>query len=186
MAALALGWCMPVGATEYGREQTDHTTVVAGQHLKLNGAGTGRKLAFKVYAISLYLPERRRTTQEILRLEGARRVAIRLLRDVDTRQFSEAVSRGASDIEVTGDRARILASLTRLGEALAGSGEVLHKGDVVTLDWVPDVGVILTLNQRQLAPAVRDLDVYNSLLKIWIGENPTDVGLKVRLLGLEA
>ena len=44
-------------ANELDGMRLEDTAQVAGQNLRLNGAGLSLRMVFKVYAISLYLPE---------------------------------------------------------------------------------------------------------------------------------
>jgi hypothetical protein len=58
----------------------------------------------------------------------------------------------------------------------------IAKGGVVQLDYLPDVGTRVWLNQRLLGTVAGE--AFNrSVLKIWLGDHPTQADLKKALLG---
>lgn len=50
-------------------------------------------------------------------------------------------------------------------------------------DWIPDVGTQIHFNGKPVSENLPDQVFYNALLKIWLGEKPTDSKLKLALLG---
>lgn len=170
--------CSPARAADAALEPS---VQVAGQHLRLNGAGISSRLVFKIYAIGLYLQDQRRTPEAVLASSGPRRLFIRLLRDVSAEEFEDAVLGKLA--EGTGQHDRQTAEhMLRLGKAIAARPEGLRRGDLLTLDWVPGTGTVVELNRRPLTPPLRDLAFYNALLNIWLGDKPADAGLKTALL----
>ena len=70
--ASALLFSAPVFAeTTVAGVKLDDTVQIGTQTLKLNGAGIRYKVVFKVYVASMYLPELKSTTAEVLALPGA-------------------------------------------------------------------------------------------------------------------
>jgi hypothetical protein len=160
----------------------EESVQVAGKNLKLNGAGISMRMIFKVYALGLYLPSHQETSREVLHGEGPKRLMIAMLRDVSGSDFNEelrqyAVGDGASV------PAHILDNMQRIVQAIDRQAHGLRKGDTLTLDWVPGTGTLVALNNKLLTEPLRELDFYKALLNIWLGEKPTDTGLKMRLLG---
>lgn len=155
---------------------------VAGNNLKLNGAGISMRMIFKVYALGLYLPNRQDTTHDVLHGDGPKRLLIAMLRDVSGSDFNDelrqyAVSEGATI------PAHILDNMLRLGQAIDHQSNGLRKGDTLTLDWVPGTGTLVALNNKPLTAPLRDMAFYKALLNIWLGDKPADSGLKMKLLG---
>jgi hypothetical protein len=59
-----------------------------------------------------------------------------------------------------------------------------RKGDVITFDWLPEVGTLVSVNGEVKGAAIAGDDVYRALLKVWLGDRPASAGLKKALLGL--
>lgn len=165
-------------AAELDGVRLDDSAQVAGRDLKLNGAGLSLRLVFKVYAISLYLVEPRKTAEEVLNSDGPRRLAILMLRDVSGEEFSRALADSAADPAPT----RVDRGVLQVGMRIAAKAG-LRKGDRLTMDWVPGIGAVIELNQKPLIEPIADRNFYNALLDIWLGARPADPALKKRLLG---
>jgi len=183
VAAACAVVCVPAMAlVEMDGVALDDSVLVAGKSLKLNGAGVSARLIFKIYAMGLYLQDRRGTVHDVLSMDGPRRVVISMLRDVSGEDFNDglmqyvSVERGALPETVTGH-------MLHLGKAIASQPQGLRKGDTLTLDWVPGIGTVVELNKKPLTKPFRDIAFYNALLNIWLGDNPADPALKTKLLG---
>jgi len=155
---------------------------VAGKNLKLNGAGISMRMIFKVYAMGLYLPNRQDTTRDVLLGDGPKRLMIAMLRDVSGSDFNDelrqyAVADGASI------PTHIMDNMLRLGQAIERQADGLHKGDTLTMDWVPGTGALVALNNKPLTAPFHDIAFYKALLNIWLGDKPADSRLKLKLLG---
>ncbi|AXA93243.1 chalcone isomerase family protein [Massilia sp. YMA4] len=160
----------------------DDTATVGGQALKLNGAGVRTKIVFKVYALGLYLPEKKTAVADVLATQGARRIQIVSMRDLTSDEFGDAFMKGLNSNTDQAERTRFLPQTKTFGEMFASlSG--LKKGDVLLVDWVPGTGTVCTLNGRKIGETVPDVAFYNAILRIWLGENPADNSLKGKLLG---
>lgn len=171
-------WC----GTDIEGVTLEESAQVAGTTLMLNGAGVGRRLMFKVYAMGFYLPGRARDTREALAIDGPRRLRIVLLRDVSGEDFDDAVTRSSAEDKDMDPR--VNEQMVVLGRAIARQPQGLRKGDTLTLDWIPGTGTVIELNRRPLTEPLRDAAFYQALLNIWLGDKPTDSRLKTRLLGL--
>lgn len=67
---------------------------------------------------------------------------------------------------------------------LAGFDESFKKGDVVTLTWLPGVGLITRINDTQ-KPAIDNAHLATALFLIWIGDDPVSGGMKKDLFRLK-
>lgn len=179
---LAAACSQPVLALEVGGIQLGDTSQVAGAQLKLNGAGLRTKAFFKVYALGLYLPEKKRTVAEILAAPGPRRISIALLRDVSSDDFGQAFMTGLNNNSDKAEKSKIINQTMQFGEMFAQLPG-LKKGDLLTVDWVPGAGTQCQLNGKRIGETAPDLAFYNAILKIWIGDKPADAALKPKLLG---
>lgn len=183
-AAAALMFSVaPVFAnTDVAGVKFEETASVAGQQLKLNGAGLRTKFFVKVYALGLYLSEKKSSTAEILALQGARRIQIVSMRDISSEDFSKAFMDGLNANTEQAERNKILPQIKAFGELFA-SIPSLKKGDVLLVDWVPGVGTQCQLNGKKIGETVPDLAFYNAITRIWIGDKAADSSLKPKLLG---
>jgi hypothetical protein len=160
----------------------DDTTTLAGQQLKLNGAGLRTKVIFKVYAAALYLTEKKSTVPEVLAVPGPRRVAITMLREVSSDDFGKAFTDGLNANTAKEERTRILPQIMKFGEVFAQT-PALKKGDQLSLDWIPNEGTQCYLNGKKIGELMPDQAFYNAVLRIWLGDKPVDSSLKPALLG---
>ncbi len=160
----------------------DDTATVGGQALKLNGAGVRTKVIFKVYALGLYLPEKKTSLADVQAVHGARRLHIGLLRDLTSEEFGDAFMKGLNANTDQAERTRLLPQTKAFGEMFA-SIPGLKKGDTLLVDWVPGTGTVCTLNGKKIGETVQDVAFYNAILRIWLGEHPADEALKPKLLG---
>jgi hypothetical protein len=169
-------------AVEVAGVKFDDTATVAGQTLKLNGAGLRTKVIFKVYALGLYLQDKKTTVADVLAAPGARRVQIVVLRELTSEDFGKAFMAGLNDNTDAAERGRIVPQTKQFGEMFA-SIPGLKKGDVLTVDWIPGSGTQCALNGKPIGTVLPDQAFYNAILRIWIGDKPVDSSLKPQLLG---
>ncbi len=155
---------------------------VGGSTLVLNGVGLRAVAWFKGYAAGLYLSKRAANTPAVIATPGAKRVDIRLLQDVGMEEFSKALRRGINRNHPAAEVARLQERVDLFDTLLLAIGKVKKK-DVVTIDWVPATGTVLTLNGKQRGEAVAGEDFYAAFLRIFIGDKVTDEELKTGLLG---
>lgn len=150
------------------------------QHsLQLNGAGIRSKFFVKVYVGALYLGETSNNAAAILAAPGAKSMQMTVLyKEVDadkiTRGWTDGFEANLSDAELTAlsDRLQTFNALF----------PTLHKGDIVRMDYSPDIGTQLSINGKHLG-TIEGVDFAAALLKVWIGEHPADEKLKKGLLG---
>ena len=182
-AILTLAASLPAAAAvDVSGFKFDDTAKVAGKDLKLNGAGMRTKFVVKVYAAGLYLPEKKSNTAEILKEEGPRRVTLQIARDISSDTFGKAFMDGLNDNIDKAEKQRIVAQISKMGELFA-SVDNLKKGDVLHLDWIPGTGTQAELNGQKLGGPIPDINFYNAILRIWLGDKPVDSSLKPALLG---
>jgi len=184
MAVMASAFtCTPSKASlETANAAAEPTVQVGGRHLRLNGAGVGMRLMFKVYAMGLYLPDRRDTVQDILKQDEPRRMVIKMLRNVDSASFNEVLMdymrEDGADL-----KPHVIGSMLHLARLISEQPQGLRTGDTLTLDWIPGTGTVIELNNRAVSEPMRGADFYTALLNIWLGEKPADARLKTLLLG---
>ena len=87
---------MSVGAQplEVEGQKFEPTVQVGGQTLNLNGVGLRKRAIFKVYVAGLYVPQKSTNAATLITDKGARRVSLRMLRDVDAGSFIDSFNDG--------------------------------------------------------------------------------------------
>jgi len=182
-AFLTVTMALPAAAAvDVSGYKFEDTNKVAGKDLKLNGAGMRTKFVIKVYAAGLYLPEKSKALAEILKQDGPRRITLQMARDVSSEDFGKAFMDGLNDNVDKAEKQKIVAQIGKFGEMFAGV-DGLKKGDVLHIDWIPGSGTVCELNGKKLIENVPDINFYNALLRIWLGDKPVDRSLKPALLG---
>ena len=152
------------------------------QKLVLNGAGLRKRAFFQVYAIGLYLPERKASAAEVLAAPGPKRVAMHMLRDVSGDQFAGSLSDGMKNNHSEAEMQAFEGRVVQLVVAMNEIGEA-KKGMRITLDWVPQAGTQLGVDGKPVGKPIPGEDFYRALLKSWIGDKPVQDDLKKALLG---
>lgn len=181
-ASLAMGLGMHAQAMEVGGIKLDDTTKVANQELKLNGAGVRTWAVFKVYAAGIYLPEKKKTVPDIMASNGARRVKLVLLRDVNNEELGQAFMDGLNANSDKAEKAKFVNQTMKMGEIFASIAK-LSKGDSISIDWIPGQGMHVLVNDKRVGEVLPDIAFYNAFMRIWLGEKPVDNTLKQALLG---
>lgn len=180
-AALAFSAAMPAQAVEVGGVKLEDSMTVAGKNLVLNGAGIRVKVLFKVYALGLYLPEKKNTTDAILAQQGPKRFKIVMLRDLSGEEFGDAFLTGINKNLDKEEKAKFVNQLVKLGDLFQEVGG-LKKGDIILGDWNGS-NTVFQVNGKTVGSALPDAAFYNAILKIWLGASPADSSLKPALLG---
>jgi hypothetical protein len=160
----------------------DETVRVANTDLRLNGAGVRIKVLFKIYVAALYLADKHTATKDVLAMTGPKRVQLTMLREVSSDTLSQALLDGLNHNCSDEEKAKFFNQMLAVGQ-IFGAYRSIKPKDVITLDWVPNVGTVIKLNDKKLGEPLPDIEFYNALLKIWLGDRPADSSLKKQLLG---
>lgn len=167
--------------------KVDEKVRVANQELVLNGAGIRYAAAgfVRVYVASLYLPQKRNSSNEIGALKGAKRVHLALLREVNSNDFSKGLLGGMRANLSAAEQQKHFDNLLKLG-AIFGTIPSLKKGESITIDLLPGTGMVILINGKKTGDTFTDESFFNALLQIWLGPKPIDDTLKPVLLGTVA
>jgi hypothetical protein len=150
--------------------------------LVLNGAGLRKKLFFKVYVASLYLTEKRSAPADVLALAGPKRVSITLMRTLPAQDLVDALNEGIRENSSPEEQQTLKGRFDELTATMLALRQG-KQGDVITVDWLPDVGTFVLVNGEARGKPIPGDDVYRALLKVWLGDRPASAGLKRALLG---
>lgn len=186
-AALALSCSLPAVALEVGGVKIDDVATVAGKELKLNGAGMRQIVVVKVYAVGLYLPEKKEmATADVIALpaDKPRRIALHIQREISSDELGQLFITSMNKNSTKEEKAKIINQTTKFGEMFAGL-EPVKKGDIVTVDWIPGQGTVSSLNGKKIGETLPDIGFYNAVSLIWLGDNPAQESVKRALLGMK-
>lgn len=163
--------------------QDDIRLDAADSALRLNGVGLREYLFLDVYAGALYLPKAAHDAAHILASNEACRMSLVMLRRVGAKRFSEGFHEGLRDNNDAADLARFKTQIDELVETMFAVGE-LKRGDVLNIDYLPASGMHISLNDRPIGKPIAGTDFYRLILRMWLGDDPVDAGLKRGVLGL--
>jgi hypothetical protein len=181
-AVMACALLQTAVAAEISGVKFDDTVKVAGKELKLNGVGMRTKFVVKVYAAGLYLPEKKSTVADIMKVDGPRRMTLVMMREISSDDFGQAFMTGLNNNIDKTEKSKFVTQISKFGE-MFGTIEGLKKGDVLHIDWIPGSGTQCELNGKKIGDVLPDVNYYNAVLKIWLGDKPADSALKPALLG---
>jgi hypothetical protein len=155
---------------------------VGGQLLQLNGAGLRTRAFFNVYAAGLYVREKAHSAAALLAQQGPRLVVIAMLRDVDGKSLSEAVSGGLQANHTESQLAAFATQIALLEANLKAVGEA-RQGDAIRFEFTPEAGTRILVNGQALGAVIPGGEFFTAILRNWIGDVPVDEGLKQALVG---
>lgn len=176
-AATAAGAAVDVEGVKFA-----DTAKVGDAELVLNGAGLRSKFFFKVYAVGLYLAEKKHSVHELLALKSAKRLHMVTLRDLTAAQFADALVEGIHKNLGEAEVAPLKARIEQFRSAILALKSA-PRGATVNIDWLPASGTRFVFNGEQRSEDIPGEDFYRALLKIWLGERPAQDNLKAQLLG---
>lgn len=175
----------PVNAatTEVAGVKVNGTAELSGTSLVLNGSGIRYKGPFKVYVAALYLSRKASTPDAVYAATGPKRIALAMLRDMESGPLGRLFMRGMQDNTPPGDLLKVLPALPRMGEIFSEQSN-LASGDLITVDWIPGTGTVIAINGKILGQPSKDPEFFQAMLAIWLGKSPADWMLKDALLGV--
>jgi chalcone isomerase-like protein len=169
---------IPVWAAEVAGVNIDEKARVGNSEVSLTGAGLRKRVFFQVYAIGLYVQDRK---ADPISQPGPKRVQIHMLRDVGADTFNEALAEG---IKANHSEAQVKALEPRVAQLAATIAEIKEakKGMTIALDWDGKATQVV-IDGKPAGQPIEGEDFYRALLKIWLGDKPVQDDLKRALLG---
>jgi len=168
----------PAWAAEVEGVKIDDQARVADTELSLTGAGLRKRFLFQVYAIGLYVQDRK---ADPISQPGPKRVHIHMLRDVGAEPFIDALVDGIKANHTEAETKALEPRVKQLGATLAEIKEA-KKGMTIALDW-NGKATQLVVDGKPAGQPIPGEDFYRALLRIWLGDRPVQEELKKSLLG---
>ncbi|MBW2501820.1 MAG: chalcone isomerase family protein [Deltaproteobacteria bacterium] len=155
------------------------TVTLGSEELVLNGAGIRVKLFMKIYVGALYLKARQTSVDAVLSDPGAKRIVMNFLyKELSTKKLVDAWNTGFTNNSTPAEVKALQERITRFNAMF----DTVHRGDVIRLDYLPDAGTQVWINDT-LKGTVAGEDFSRALLRIWLGPKPPDVNLKNAMMG---
>ena len=155
---------------------------LADTELNLNGAGIRAKFFIKVYAMGIYVAEKKNSANELILAKGGKRIQVVTLRELSAEDFAKALVEGIHKNYQEAAFAPLRARTEALQQAILAL-KTAPKGALIQLDWLPGAGTRLLFNGEKRGEDLPGEDFYQALLSIWLGEHPAAQDLKEALLG---
>ncbi len=171
-----------LAATELHGVKIEDTITVAGTKLQLNGAGTRYKGPFKVYVADLYTTKKVGSLEELVAAPGPKRLTMVFLREIEAGPFGKLLTRGVEDNVPRAELSKLVPGLIRMGEIFTVN-KVILPGDVITLDWIPGTGMVITAKGKVQGEPFKEPEFFKAIMSIWFGPVPADFKLKDAMLG---
>ena len=153
---------------------------VAGQKLVLNGLGARLATIFKVqvYVAGLYLTEKSNNPEQILSTNTPKIISMHFLRDVSTKQLTEALGEGFEKACGPNCPQQDKDAIANLQKAMTD----MKKGETMEYIFTGESMQVMIRGESKgnfAGPAFA-----KTLLSVWLGPNPPNRELKSGLLGL--
>lgn len=152
------------------------TISAEGLTLKLNGAAVRKKFSFvKVYVGALYLAEPSTNADAIINADQPMAITMSWIydntsRDKVSEQWREGFERAVGKKGVT-------ALKTEIDQFCNAFPDPYKKGDVLTLVYIPQKGVVIEVNGKESA-VIPGMEFKKAMFGNWLGPNPGDNSLK--------
>ena len=177
--------CAPIafGMDVGGAHFPERAQVISdGPELVLNGAGERYILFIKIYAIGLYLPERRSTMQGVLTLKGPKRLLWVMRRDITGKRLKDYLAERINDPAQASEMTVLKARMSELDRIIDSVGS-LDKDATIAVDFFPGKGTVIRVNGQARGDPIPGEDFYNALLAIWLSDRAKSPPLRAALLG---
>lgn len=155
---------------------------VGSNSLALNGVGVRYRGPFKVYTAALYTTNKVGTVEEFHSDNGAKRLEITMLREVDSAEMGRLFINGVQKNTAPGELSKVMLELPRMGEIFASNKRLL-PGEQLVIDWLPGQGMQITARGKAQGEVFKSPEFFGALMNIWLGKSPADWQLKDALLG---
>jgi hypothetical protein len=153
-----------------------------GPDLVLNGAGERWMMMFKVYAVGLYLPQRKSNAEEVVALRGPKRLLLVMQRDLTGRQVQDYLLKRIEDQNQATEMVVLKRQMDDLYRIIDAVG-MIRIGGTIALDWVPGKGSVIRVNDVVRGEPIASEDFYQALLRIWLSDRAKSLPLRDALLG---
>lgn len=169
-------------ALDIGGITLPDTLPVAGQELKLNGAGIREKWMFDLYVGGLYLQASSQDPKAVLAADESQAIRLHIISSKITSEKMIGATTEGFEKSLGG---KTDALKPKIDEFIATFKEEIKVGDVFDLSYVKGEGVHVSKNGKAIK-TIAGLDFKQALYGIWLSDNPAQDSLKSEMLGQSA
>jgi len=149
--------------------------------LVLNGAGVRTKFFFSIYIGALYVPKQHTDLRILESLPGYKRIVMNFIYDeVEAKKLADSWEEGFVKNQSPDVMQRLRPKLDEFKKLFP----TVKNGDVIWIDYIPDIGTQVSLNTKRLGGAIQGADFYRAVMHVWLGKEPADSNLKQAMLGI--
>ena len=181
LSACTLAFSCMAATQEINGVKIPDSVTVSGTALQLNGAGTRYKGPFKVYVADLYTTKKVHSLEELIAAPGPKRLNLTMLREIEAGPFGKLLTRGVEDNVPKNEMSKLVPGLIKMGDIFYAN-KVLNPGEVITMDWIPGTGMVVTAKGKVQAEPFTEPAFFKAIMSIWFGPVPADYKLKDALL----
>ena len=182
LAGLLLSFGVLAAPLEIAGVKLDDAIELHNTRLQLNGAGIRYKAIFKVYVAALYLGKQAATPEEVYAAPGPKRMSITLLREIDSNELGKSFTKAFEENAPKTEMSKLVPGLLKMGQVFSDQKKML-AGESFTIDWVPGSGTVISVKGKPQGEAIKEIEFFNAMMRIWLGSRPADSKLKDELLG---
>lgn len=150
--------------------------------LTMNGAAIYEDLGKKQFVAALFTQLPQSNANSIQLAESPKRMEVRILNDYSKRRW---LNLWMQSISINNDRASFSGSAQEVIDIMQAPKSAPKKGDVIEYLYDPGSGTSVRFNGTELVSNYPN-NVFNILLRTWIGPIPPSTAFKEQLLGLSA
>jgi len=172
-----------MAAPDLAGVKVEDSAMVGDTKLQLNGAGIRVKF-FKIYVGELFTTQKVSSLDELIAAPGPKRLKMTFLREIDAASFGKLLTRGVEDNVPRNQMSKLVPGLMRMSDIFT-QNKTNGPGDVITMDWIPGTGLIVTARGKQQGEPFADPEFFKGMMSIWFGPAPGDWKLKDAMLGIK-
>ncbi len=170
-----------MAAQDLAGVKVEDSAMVGDTKLQLNGAGIRVKF-FKIYVGELFTTKKVSNLDELIAAPGPKRLKMTFLREIDAASFGKLLTRGVEDNVPKNQMSKLVPGLMRMSDIFT-QNKTNGPGDVITMDWIPGTGLVVTARGKQQGEPFADPEFFKGMMSIWFGPAPGDWKLKDAMLG---
>lgn len=152
----------------------------AGKAMELNGSGMRKKLFISLYEGSLYLTAKSKNANKIISDDSLMAIRLKIMSSLISPEKMKKATLEGFEKSTNGKTAVIK---PQIDELLKTFDKGVSSGDVYELINLPGSGVHVVRNGVRLT-TIRSIAFKKALFGIWLSDNPVQVSLKNKMLGM--
>ena len=182
LAGLMLSLGVLAAPVEIAGIKLDNAIELQNAPLQLNGAGIRYKAIFKVYVAALYLGKKAATPEEVYAATGPKRMSITLLREIDSNELGKSFTKAFEENAPKTEMSKLIPGLLKMSQVFSDQKK-MGAGESFTIDWIPGTGTVISVKGKPQGEAIKEVEFFNAMMRIWLGSKPADWKLREELLG---